>query len=67
MTSPQSRAAVDDEYMTVAEFAALPSAAHHAVWQAHAGKRVDVIPVARVYRYHRAQVLALLREAEAAR
>lgn len=57
----------DREYMTVAEFAALPSGAQHAVWQAHADKRVGVIPVGGVYRYHRAQVLALLRETEAAR
>jgi hypothetical protein len=53
--------------MTVAEFAALPSDAHHAVWQAHAARRVDTIPECNVKRYRRAQVLALLRELEAGR
>jgi hypothetical protein len=50
---------VDDDYMT--------SDVHHAVWKAHAEKRVDAIPECNVKRYHRAQVLALLREMEARR
>jgi hypothetical protein len=58
---------VDDEYMTVAEFAELAPDAQIAVWQAHAGKRIDVVPVGQVLRYRRAQVLGLLRELEAAR
>lgn len=49
----------DSEYMTVAEFAALPSDAQIAVWQAHAGRRVDAVPEGQVLRYRRAQVLAL--------
>lgn len=57
----------DREYMTVAEFAALPAEAQHAVWKAHAERRVDAVPEGQVLRYHRAQVLALLRETEAAR
>jgi hypothetical protein len=57
----------DSDYMTVAEFAALPSDAQIAVWQAHAEKRLDAIPECNVKRYHRAQVLALLGELEAAR
>lgn len=57
----------DREYLTVDEFAALPSAAHHAVWRAQAERRVDVVPVHDVLRYHRAQVLAILRELESAR
>lgn len=55
------------EYMTVEEFAALPSEAHHAVWQAQADRRIDVFPVNNVYRYRRAQVTALLRELAASR
>lgn len=54
----------DSEYMTVAEFAALPSDAHHAVWRAHHEKRLDSVPEGGVRRYHRAQVLALLGELE---
>ena len=51
------------EYMTPREFAALPSAAHHAVWKAAAAGKVDSIPatprgVMRVYR--RADVEAVL-------
>lgn len=53
----------DPEYMTPREFAALPSAAHHAVWKAAAAGLVDSIPasphgVMRLYR--RADVEALL-------
>jgi hypothetical protein len=57
----------DREYMSIAEFAALPSGTHHAVWQAHMERRIDVIPVNNVFRYRRAQVMALLREAKASR
>lgn len=57
----------DSEYMTVAEFAALPSDAHHAVWAAHAERRVDAVAALQVLRYRRDQVLALLRELEAVR
>lgn len=51
------------EYMTPREFAALPSAAHHAVWKAALAGLVNSIPaspggVVRVYR--RADVEALL-------
>ncbi|HMH90006.1 MAG TPA: hypothetical protein VK586_02860 [Streptosporangiaceae bacterium] len=57
------------EYMTRAEFAALPSAAHHAVWQAHKEKRIDSDPPVPVSGkplvYNRAQVLALLAETAA--
>jgi hypothetical protein len=53
-------------YMAPAEFAALPSAAHHAVWAAYAEKRIDAIGPPRSpgdpRRYNRAQVLELLRE-----
>jgi len=53
------------EYMTPAEFAALPSVAHHAVWRAHAERRFDTARPAnpgdpRIY--NRAQVLELLRK-----
>lgn len=49
----------DSEYMTVAEFAALPSGAHHAVW---ADRSISTIELSggNIRRYHRAQVLALL-------
>jgi len=62
----------DREYMTAGEFAGLPSGAQITVWQAHAEGRVGAVPVqpsrtGGTLRYHRAQVLALLREAEAAR
>lgn len=53
----------DAGYMTVKEFAALPAAAHHAVWKAAGEGRVAVIPAGGssvTRRYHRAQVLALL-------
>lgn len=50
--------------MTVAEFAALPSDAQIAVWQAHAEKRIDAVPVGQVLQYRRDQVLALLQETE---
>lgn len=54
-------AADDSDYMTVEEFAALTSDAHHAVWAA--GGTVDTIQVGGnggIRRYHRAQVRALL-------
>ena len=56
-------------YMTPAEFAGLGSDAHHAVWTAHKDGRVDAVQLAvgGSYRYHREQVLALLRETAEAR
>ena len=53
------------EYMTVDEFAALPSEANFAVWRAHAEKRVAAVPASAatpngMRRYHRAQVKAVL-------
>ena len=51
------------EYMRPDEFAALPSAAHHAVWAAHAAGRVDGVlwsPGSMTFVYNRAQVRALL-------
>lgn len=61
----------DARYLTVDEFAELPTAAQHAVWQAYNEHRIDVIPVSRttstVYRYSRRQVADILRELEAAR
>lgn len=55
-----------DEYLTVEEFAALPSDAQNAVWSAD----IDVIPAVPaipngIRRYHRAQVQALLAETAA--
>jgi hypothetical protein len=65
---------VDDlaEYMTPEEFAALPSAAHHAVWAAHHAGRIDSVywqpsKTGSIRVYNRAQVLALLAETAAAR
>ncbi len=60
------------EYMTRAEFAALPSAAHHAVWRALTEKRIDAAywqpsKHGSIRVYNRAQVLALLAETAAAR
>lgn len=59
------------EYLTAAEFAALPSRAQHAVWQAHKDGLVDSVPASRSaggpLRYHRAQVEALLEETGVAR
>ena len=62
----------DSEYMTIDEFAELPSHAHHAVWKAYAERRVDVIPVSprttsTIFRYHRAQVLEIACAAQASR
>jgi non-ribosomal peptide synthetase component F len=62
----------DDEYMTLAEFAALPSAVHHAVWRAWAEHRIDAVPVtpsttSTTYRYDRAQVQAIARGLKASR
>jgi hypothetical protein len=63
---PGSRTRPDDrEYMTSAEFAALPSGAHHAVWAAHAARRVDAVPATSPsgpLRYRRDQVQAILRQ-----
>lgn len=62
-----------DGFMTLAEFAALGSDAHHAVWRAHGEGRVDAVPSSKpatacARLYNRAQVQELLREtAEAAR
>ena len=60
------------DFMTPREFASMPSDVQHAVWAAHREGRVDAIRASAgsasgMLRYHRAQVLALLREAEAAR
>lgn len=59
---------MDGEYMTIEEFAALPSDVQHAVW----GAFVDSIPaVAKVpngvRRYHRKQVQDIADGLEAAR
>lgn len=51
----------DGEYMTVREFADLPSDAHHAVWAAGEAL-IDVIHVSGIRRWHRAQVLELISE-----
>jgi len=63
-------AAPDGEYMTPAQFAELPAAVHHAVWQAHADGRVSAVPSTPrglMLRYRRDQVEALMGElAEAA-
>lgn len=65
------RCAPDDEYMTLDEFAKLPSDVHHAVWAASARKAIDAVPSARStgcsHRYRRDQVEAIIRELEAAR
>jgi hypothetical protein len=60
------------EYMTVDEFAGLPSDAQIAVWQAHARNLIDTVPVqpsrtGGTLRYHRAQALAVIGETAAAR
>ena len=60
------------EYMTAAEFAGLPSAAHHAVWRAHNEGRIGSVPASRsasacTRLFHRAQVARLLAETAAAR
>jgi hypothetical protein len=54
----------ESEFMTVAQFAELPSDAQIAVWQAHAAGRVEAVPEGGIYRYRRDQVLALLGETE---
>lgn len=61
-----------DEYMTVTEFAALPSDVHHAVWKAYAERRIDAVPAhpsttGTIYRYRRDQVMDIARELEASR
>lgn len=50
----------------------LPAAVHHAVWDAHAVRRIDAVPWApskhgSTLVYNRAQVLELLRETAASR
>lgn len=53
----------DPEYMTPREFAALGSAAHHAVWRAVVAGQVDWIPAsphATIRLYRRADVEAVL-------
>lgn len=63
----------DREYMTPAEFAALPSDVHHAVWAAFNANTIDSLPgkkadQSRPQRYRRDQVHAVMRELlEAAR
>ena len=62
----------DDVYMTVREFAHLPSADQIAVWQAVEHGRVAWIwatgnPWSGIRRYHRAQVRELLQAHEVAR
>lgn len=57
-----------DEYMTVAEFAELPSDVHHAVWKAHAEHRISAVPAhpgasGSVCRYRRDQVLEIAKAA----
>ena len=64
MPSPQP-APDDRDYLTVAEFAALPSAAQITVWQAHAKRQVESVPVnassvGSTHRYRRDQVSELL-------
>jgi len=53
----------DNGYMTAVEFAELPAAVHHAVWQAHADGRVSAVPSTPrglMLRYRRDQVEALM-------
>jgi hypothetical protein len=63
----------DSEFMTAAEFAALPADTHHAVWKAAGEGRVATMPASgeggtgTIRRYHRAQVLGLLGRAAANR
>ncbi len=61
----------DGLYMTVEEFADLPSDVHHAVWKAHAEGQICSLAVSRaintIYRYDRAQVLAIAAGLEASR
>jgi hypothetical protein len=62
----------DREYMTPAEFAALPSDVHHAVWAAFNANAIDSFPgkhadQSRPQRYRRVQVQAVMRGLEAAR
>jgi len=58
-------------YMRPAEFARLPAAVRHAVWDLHAVRRIDAVPWSTqpggTLVYNRAQVLALLRGTAAAR
>lgn len=56
-----------DDYLTAAEFAALPADAHHAVWAAVELGRVRFTPYSNVRCYHRDDVAALLAVTEAAR
>lgn len=73
-TAPSGRSLPAElgEYMTPDEFAELPSDVHHAVWRAHAERRIGAIPSSAApsgctLLYHRAQVLALTGETAAAR
>jgi hypothetical protein len=71
--APSAIAPPDDrEYMTPAEFAALPPDVHHAVWAAFNANAIDSFPgketdQSRPQRYNRAQVQALIRALKAAR
>jgi hypothetical protein len=63
VASAVTTAVPDDDYMTPAEFAALPSDQQHAVWAAHHRGLVDATGKPwQSHRYHREQVLALLRD-----
>lgn len=58
----------DSEYLTIEEFADLPSAAQHAVWAPDSG--IDTIQVGGgggIRRWHRAQVAGLLEAASEVR
>jgi hypothetical protein len=61
----------DDPYLTVEEFAALTADEHHAIWRAHAERRIDTTSASprrgSTLRYHREQALKLLGELEQAR
>lgn len=64
MTDYRAARVSDDEFMSLCEFSRLSSDARHAVWRAHAEKRIESRPatpgsVMRVYR--RDQVEALQR------
>lgn len=56
----------DPEWLTVAEFAELDSDAQHAVWKAHAEKRVAAVSLNGLRRYRRRDVEAVLAELEGA-
>lgn len=52
----------DDDYLTPAEFAALPFTAQCAVWTAHAKRQIDSIRHGNICRYRRVQVRKLVAE-----